>query len=92
MIIIPFKNLEFHNLPDDYKIGLGLNILTYVHPVGHKYNTVLKKMKLNFIKQQLYTTIDLILGDLLQSVFSVVSAPDNTVQSKLVSLINVAGF
>ena len=25
-------------------------------------------------------------------VFSVVSAPDNTVQSKLVSLINVAGF
>ena len=36
--------------------------------------------------------IDLILGDLLQSVFSVVSAPDNTVQSKLVSLINVAGF
>ena len=30
--------------------------------------------------------IDVILGDLLQSVFSVVSAPDNIVQSKLVSL------
>ena len=38
------------------------------------------------------STNDLILGDLLKSVFSVVSAPDNTVQSKLVSLINVAGF
>ena len=36
--------------------------------------------------------IDLILGDLLQSVFSVVSAPDNIVQSKLVSLKNIAGF
>ena len=36
--------------------------------------------------------IDLILGDLLQSVFFVVSAPDNIVQSKLVSLTNMAGF
>ena len=36
--------------------------------------------------------IDLILRDLLQSVFSVVSAPDNTVQSKLVSLTKTAGF
>ena len=33
-----------------------------------------------------YVIIDVILGDLLQSVFSVVSAPDNIVQSKLVSL------
>ena len=37
-------------------------------------------------------TIDLILGDLLQSVFSVVSALDNIVQSKLVSLTKTAGF
>ena len=36
--------------------------------------------------------IDLILGDLLQSLFSVVSAPDNIVQSKLVSLTKMAGF
>ena len=34
----------------------------------------------------LINPIDVILGDLLQSVFSVVSAPDNIVQSKLVSL------
>ena len=36
--------------------------------------------------------VDLILGDLLQSLFSVVSAPDNIVQSKLVSLTKMAGF
>ena len=38
------------------------------------------------------TIIDLILGDLLQWVFPVVSASDNIVQSKLVSLTNIAGF
>ena len=41
---------------------------------------------------EILVPIDLIFGDLLQSVFSAISAPDNTVQSKLVSLINVAGF
>ena len=33
-----------------------------------------------------------ILGDLLQSVFSVVSALDNIVQSKLVSVTKIVGF
>ena len=36
--------------------------------------------------------IDLILRELLQSVFSVVSVPDNIVQSKLVSVTKMAGF
>ena len=36
--------------------------------------------------------IDLILGDLLQSVFSVESALDHIVQSKLVSLTKTTGF
>ena len=36
--------------------------------------------------------IDLILGDLLQSVFFVVTAPDNIVQSRLVSVTKMAGF
>ena len=36
--------------------------------------------------------IDLILRDLLQMVFSVVSSLDNIVQSKLVSLTKTAGF
>ena len=35
---------------------------------------------------------DPIFRDLLESVFSVVSAPDNNVQSKLDSLTKVAGF
>ena len=54
------------------------------------------KVKKNTVPPQYELTlyvrlrIDLILRDLLQS--SVVSAPDNTVQSKLVSLINVAAF
>ena len=52
-------------------------MLTYIH--------VCLKIKNNH-------SIELILGDLLQSVFSVVSAPDNTVQSKLVSLTKTAGF
>ena len=39
-----------------------------------------------------YNAIDLILGDLLQSVFFVVSAPDNIVQSRLVYVTKMAGF
>ena len=39
-----------------------------------------------------HNAIDLILGDLLQSVFFVVSAPDNIVQSRLVSVTKMAGF
>ena len=40
----------------------------------------------------LTSRIDLILGDLLQSVFFVVCAPDNIVQSRLVSVTKMAGF
>ena len=43
-------------------------------------------------KLNLKNAIDPVLGDQLESVFSVVSAPDNTVQSKLVSLTKKAGF
>ena len=45
-----------------------------------------------FSAQIFHTVIDLILGDLLQSLFSVVdlSAPDNIVQSKLVSVTKTA--
>ena len=62
------------------------------------YNTICKtKFEINFsifsckltLRHDtiiLQCLIDVILGDLLQSVFSVVSAPDNIVQSKLVSL------
>ena len=39
-----------------------------------------------------HSPLDPILGDLLESVFSVVSAPDNNVQSKLVSLTRTAVF
>ena len=77
----------------DWKIGeITIQKRTKVAVTSHQKLQHQYSMYFVFKCQEEKKRIDLILGDLLQPVFSVVSAPDNTVQSKLVSLINVAGF
>ena len=76
-----FRRYNIHNI-----------LIVVVDHIGFRGQEGPKLKKQESFQLICHAIIDLILGDLSQSVFSVVSAPDNIVQSELVSITNTAGF